>query len=302
MTVSRLNWDEYITPGARKAYTDHYKSLDKQYADIFNVETSDRAYENFLVSVGLGTVPKKPELERIKMDSPQPVGSLKVVHDTYALGVEFSWEVIEDELYGVLTPKAGRQLARSHVDAEERAAAAIFNNAFSSTTGYDGEVLIGATHPGVGGTSVDNSASVDFSHTALQTAIEHYMLLEDERGLKIDVMPDTLAHHPANYWAVREVLRSGIVPFTGSANETNRPNVVASDFPITPVSWRYLSDPDAWFLFKRGAEFGPVFFWRRSPRDATITDEFDEATTYKISSRFSSAFGDWKLIYGSAGA
>jgi len=298
MAVARQSWDQYITPGARKAFAGDYKELASQFPTVMGVESSQRAFEDILIAAGLGTVPEKPELERIAMDKPYARGSIRVSHRSYGLGVEFSEEVIDDELYAVLAPKAGSNLARSHRDAEERLAAGIYNNAFSTQLGYDGVLLINAAHVRVGVADVSNAGATDFTLTAIQAMIEHFMLLEDDRGLKIDAMADMLIHHPSNYWLVRETLRADMKPGV----DTNDVNILKQDFNIAPFSYKYLTDVDAWFGRDSSNDLGPTFFWRKTPTDATVVDEIDSSVIYLIKSRFSATCADWRSLYASPGA
>lgn len=298
MSAARPAWDAYITPGARKAFAGDYKELAAQYPSVFRIESSVQAFEDQLIAAGLGTAPEKPELERVAMDKPIVRGSVRVSHRAYGLGVEFSEEVIDDELYSILAPKAGAHLARSHRDAEEKLAAGIYNNAFSTQLGYDGVSLLNAAHPRVGVADDTNVGATDFSLTAIQVMIEHFMLLEDDRGLKIDTMANMLIHHPSNYWLVRETLRADMKP----AVDTNDVNVLKQDFNIQPFSYKYLTDTDAWFALDPSNEFGPIFFWRKTPSDGTVVTELDSSVIYFIKSRFSATCADWRSLYGSPGA
>lgn len=303
MPAVRGDWSKWITPGARKAFTGEYPELPAQYPSLFNVLPSQRAFEEILVSAGLGTAPEKPEGQNIALDRPYPRGSVRATHLTFGLGFEVTQEMVEDDLYGVIVPPAGRYLARALRDAEERSAASIFNLAFSTQLGYDGVSLINAAHERIGVADVSNTpGAVDFSVDAAQNAVEHFLLLEDDRGLKLQLMGNTVVHHPTDYWVVREVLRADMKPFTGSANETNVPNVLKSDFTINPFSYNYLTDTDSWFFLLKNHEMGPTFYWRRKPMDDTDFDKRAQITAFLISARWGNTCPDWRPLYGSQGA
>ncbi len=298
MATARAAWDAYITPGARKAFAGDYKELAASYPSVMMVETSQKAFEDILVSAGLGTAPEKPEFEKVAMDKPVVRGSIRVSHRGYGLGVEFSEEVIDDDLYSVLAPKAGANLARSHRDAEERLAAGIFNNAFTTQDGYDGVSLINTAHVRVGVADASNRGATDFSLTAIQAMVESFLLLEDDRGLKVQAMADLLIHHPSEYWIVRETLRADMKP----AVDLNDVNVLKQDFNIRPFSHVYLTDADAWFGLDTSNDLGPTFFWRKTPSDTVVVNELDGTVIYAIKSRFSATCADWRSLYGSPGA
>ena len=300
MAVTRGDWGNFLKPGAKKAFVKHYPSLPAEYTRFFRVETSQRAYEDYLFSSGLGTVPEKPEAEDFALDRPSQLGKVRVSHRGYGLGYEISQEMVEDDLYKVIVPKSSRNLADAHRDAEERLAASIFNLAFSTQTGYDGKALITTDHPTIGAGDIANepATAADFSVASAQAGIEHFMLLEDDRGLKLNIMPSQLVHHPSNYWTVREILRPSLEPYTAN----NTPNVLATDFGLVPETYKYLTDTDAWFMIKPKAEAGPIFFWRRKPQTGSEMMDRPGVWQFWIKSRFSATCPDWRPFYGSPGA
>lgn len=300
MPTVRGDWSKWITPGARKAFTQEYPELPAQYPNLFNVLPSARAFEDVLVSAGLGTVPEKPEAEDVALDRPYPRGSVRATHRGFGLGFEVSREMVEDDLYGVIVPKAGRYLARAQRDAEERLAAQIFNLAFTTQQGYDGVSLINQAHVRIGVADDANGPSdnADISLDSLQEMIEHFLTLEDDRGLKLQIMANSLIHHPANYWIVREILSAEFKPFTAN----NERNIVRDDFSIQPVTYNFLTDTDSWFALIKGHEMGPTFYWRRKPDDDTDFDKRAQVTIYLTTSRMSAVCPDWRPLYGSTGS
>lgn len=300
MAVTRGDWGNFLKPGARKAFVKHYPSLPAEYTKYFRIETSQRAFEEYLFSSGLGTVPEKPEAEDFALDRPYPLGKIKVSHRGYGLGYEISEEMVEDDLYKVIVPKSSRNLADAHRDAEERLAASIFNLAFTTQLGYDGKALIATDHPTIGAGDISNesASNADFSVASAQAGIEHFMLLEDDRGLKLNVMPSQVVHHPNNYWTVREILRPALEPFTAN----NTPNVISTDFGLVPSTYKYLTDTDAWYMMKPKTETGPIFFWRRKPRTGSSLEDRPGVWQFWIKSRFSATCLDWRPFYGSTGS
>lgn len=300
MAVTRGDWSNWLAPGAKKAFVKQYSSLSAQYPKFFRTETSQRAFEDFLFSSGLGTVPEKPEGEDIALDKPSPLGKVTVSHRGYGLGYEVTEEMVEDDLYGVIVPKSSRFLADAHRDAEERKAASVFNLAFTTQQGYDGVSLVDAAHPGIGIADISNqsSSNSDISVVSLQAAVEYYMLLTDSRGLFLDIMGTQLIHHPNQLWISREILSAEFKPFTAN----NERNILRDDFSITPMSYKYLTDTDAWFLFIPGQEAGPMFFWRRRPRTGKTFDDRAGLMLFFTKSRFSVLAPDWRPFYGSTGS
>lgn len=297
--ILRGDWPDYIKPGARKAFRDHYPELPAQYPTFFTVLPSQRAFEEHLVSVGLGTAVLKPEGVDVMMDKPFHRGKVTASHLTYGLGYEASEEIVEDDLHGVVVPPSSRALGRSLRDTEERVSAGAFNNAFSTQLGYDGVSIINTAHPTATSATQSNrpATDIDLSMAGLQAALEHFMDLEDDRGLKIHLMPSRLVISPSQVWLARELLESEFVPHTAD----NTKNTVAGS--LTYSVYNYLTDADAWYVMteKAGPEYGFIFWWRRKP---TFDDDFDKkagVVAFFAKARFSVMITDWRGIYGSSG-
>lgn len=299
MVVVRDNWAEWVRPGARKAFHDEYPELPAQYPSLFNIMTSQRAFEEEIISAGFGTAGVKPESQDVPMDKPFPVGKVKFVHLTLGLGFEISRESVEDDLYAILSRLSSKDLARSLRDAEERGAASVFNLAFTTQQAYDGVSLINTAHPIVAGGTQSNrpAVDVDLSVTSLQAALEHFMDMENERGLKIDMNPQMVVVRPENFWLVNEILGSEFKPFTAD----NEINVLRSQ-GLTPFIYRYLTDTDSWYVLADKSMHKLIFNWRRKP---LFEDDFDKkagVAFYMATERFSHGAADWRGIYGSPGA
>lgn len=300
MAVSRGDWSLWLAPGAKKAFVTHYPKLPSQYTKYFRIETSQRAFEDFLFSSGLGTVPEKPEGVDLALDKPFPLGKVTVSHRGYGLGYEVTEESVDDDLYGVLVQRSSKFLGDAHRDAEERKAASVFNLAFTTQVGFDAVSIVNAAHPQINGADISNqsSSNADIGVVSLQAAVEHYMLLKDERDLFLDVMGTQLIHHPNQYWISREILSAEFKPFTAN----NERNILRDDFSIVPSNYKYLTDLDAWFLFVPGQEAGPMFFWRKKPRTGKTFEERPGVMSFFVKSRFSVLAPDWHPFYGSTGS
>lgn len=125
---------------------------------------------------------------------------------------------------------------------------------------YDGKPFFAATgngHPlglATSTTKFNLTASAALSSTTLEAA---RVMIEDtnavdEVGDKVSIRPDVLVVPPALEQTALVLLQSQLKP--GTAN--NDVNTFASSF--SPVTWRYLTDTDGWFLGK--SRFGLRFY------------------------------------------
>lgn len=298
MAVARPEWADYLVPGARSAFSGEYPELSAQYPTLYNIETSTRAWEEDLVSTGLGTAGSRPEGEEVPRDKPVPRGKVRYTHTGFGLGYEVTEEMTDDDLYGVVVPPSSRYLARAMRDAEELTAAGIINALATTTEAYDGVAVLSDAHPAIGVADQANkpSTNTDMSVAALQGSLERFMLMKDDRGLRITMQPQLVVHHPNNYWLVREILQSEFKPFTAN-NEIN----ALREAGLQPFSYSFLTDTNMWFTMATGHKLN--WFWRKRP---IFDDEFISKNAgvmlFYTKARWTAGITDWRGIDGSPGA
>lgn len=309
MTVVRGAFDDLLVPGANQVFVDDYNELPSFYDSVFNIETSTRAFEDDLVLTGVGIAVEKPEGEEITFDRPKFRGKVRYINTTFGLGYEITREAVEDDLYGALNSQGAANLARSMREAEEVSAASIFNNAFDTVFAYDGISLINTDHPDVFGGTQSNrpAADEDLSVAALKAATERFFDLKTDRGMRISLAPANLIVPSQNWWNAVEILGAPYVtgagnvsPGTGEPGDFT-PNVTMQ-MGLSPFMWRYLTDPDSWYLTAPKAQHRLKWFWRRQPSPASGFDPRAEVSWFGITARFSVGATDWRGIDGSSGA
>lgn len=300
MTLVRGAFADYLAPGAYAAYEDEYEQLPASYPDVFNILTTQRAYEDVLISTGLGTTPRKPEAQDIAMDQPMPVGTVRMSVVSYGLGYEVSHEFVQDNLYGIVTDNGSKMLAQSGRDTEERQAWAILNNAFTTQVSYDGRPIIDTLHPLRGGGVYANEPAVAaaLSFTSLQASLERHMLMVNERGLRIRQTPAMLIVPVQLWWLANELLGSQMKPFEAS----NTQNVLQSNkIGLRIVTSPYLTSPTAWYTLVRKGQHRLNFFWREKPNMDKDFDKKARVAMFMNFFRFGTVAFDWRGIDGSPG-
>lgn len=177
----------------------------------------------------------------------------------------------------------------------ETLSADIFDNAFISGTGGDGQYLCSASHPRTdGGTAQDNSSTQNLEETNLTTALLAMRGTLDDKGQMILVRPDTLLIPPE-----LEVTANVLMKSTGrTGTNYNEINPYAGRLNI--VVWDYLDQTQAWFVLDSGLH-QLNFFWRVKP-EFSQDESFDtDVALYKTRCRFSVGFSDWRGVWGSTG-
>jgi hypothetical protein len=76
-----------------------------EHAEIFDTETSDRAFEEEVMLSGFGNAAVKAEGAGISYDQAQETFTSRYTHDTIALAFSITEEAIEDNLYDRLASR-----------------------------------------------------------------------------------------------------------------------------------------------------------------------------------------------------
>jgi hypothetical protein len=302
MAISRANIFKELLPGLNALYGLEYKKYENEHTDIFDVENSDRSFEEEQKLSGLGAAPVKQEGAAIAYDDAQEAWTSRYTHETIAMGFAITEEAIEDNLYDQLSARYTKALARSMAYTKQVKAAAVLNNGFNSSfAGGDGVALMSSSHPLVGGGVNGNQPAVatDLNETALENAVIDIAAWVDERGLLIAARPLKLIIPPATQFVATRILKTDLRVGTSD----NDINALRTNGAI-PGGWvinHYLTDNDAWFL-KTDVPNGLKHFVRVAMKTGMDTD-FDTGNyRYKARERYSFGWSDPLAIYGSPGA
>jgi hypothetical protein len=299
MPATRGKFSPLLAPGLAAIFFQQLKLRSTEHTKWINMKKSRRAWEEEYKLTGLGSMYRKAEGGVYTFDEPISGDTIKYTHLTYGLGFRVTQEMMEDDLYGVMQ-KMSKWLARSASLNKEVQAFSVLNNAFSASyVGLDGVSLCNTAHPRLdGGTAQSNKSSADFSMAELQTAIEAYENLTDDRGFKVDVTPKFLVHGPSLIWEVNKVLGSEYEPGTAD----NDINVVRSKYNVIPVLVHYLTDSDSWYLLSDKSQHDMKMWTRVDDQFKNSDDPLTGDALFTSRHRLSVGFGDWRGVYGSPGA
>ena len=301
MAISRSQLVKELEPGLNALFGLEYKNYADEHAEIFDVENSDRAFEEEVMLSGFANASVKPEGQGVNYDTAQESFTARYTHETLALAFSITEEAIEDNLYDRLASRYTKALARSMANAKQVKAANVLNNAFdSSFTGGDGVELCSAVHPIVAGTFKNElSTAADLNETSLEQALIDIAAMTDERGLKIAAKGTKMIIPSALQFTAERLMKSQ--GRTGTAD--NDINAVGSMgmIPQGYVVNHYLTDTDAFFI-KTDVPNGLKMFVR-APIKTAMEGDFETGNVrYKARERYSFGFSDPRGIFGSPGA
>lgn len=298
MTIFRGPFSRNLAPGYRKVLFEGYSEMPLEGNKLVHMDTMTRAYIDDMNLVGFGTLQEKVEGGPVILQDPVPGGTKRYAPTTFALGFRITMEMYQDDLYGIFGNKLSRSLGRSVRNNFELVAHAPFNNAFNTAySGYvSGEPLVSASHTNfTGGSALSNLVTGDLGILTLQTALETFENMTDDRGMPIVFVPDLLVHSVGDMWTVNSLLKSEGYP--GNAN--NDPNPLRG-FGLRSHMSHYITDTDAWFLLAKNHDIW--YFDRMKPTFSSGDDLITRDAVYMVVRRNASGFGDWRGVVGSAGA
>jgi len=298
--MTRPQLADLMYPGLHKAYIDYFEHYPEEYTKFLNVESSTKRQEEDLVMEGFGLIPEKTEGDTPIYDVLAISDKLQYLHKTYVLGYEASEELIEDELYSVLS-KASGLLAKSVKLTCDTLGAAVLNNAFSASyLGVDGKALCATDHPQAkisGGTVANRpTTETDFDPVALQAALLTWEQWEDANGIPMLYTPKYVISGPAQRDIITRTLGSTQYPGTND-NDINS----IRTWELEKMILHYLTDDDAWFIM---APLGDTFlkwFWRVKPAFRGWDDPETGNARYTVRFRASCGFTHWPGIWGTTG-
>lgn len=290
-----------LWPGVKAFFGASYDEHAEEWSQIFDVESSDKSYEERVHHVGLGLAPVKDQGASISFEDTQQGYVSRITNVTYALGGIVTREAIEDGQYESIATRLARYMAFSIRQTQENVAANILNRAFSSTyTGGDGLELCSTVHVTADGTQSNEPAlGTDFSEAALEDLLVQIMNATDTKGLKISLIGQKLIVPPALTFEAARVLES--VNQSGTANNDVNAIRALGMLPQGVAVNHYLTDADAWFV-KTNAPEGMIYQTRRAVEFAKDNDFDTENAKMKASIRFGVGWADWRGLYGSPGA
>ena len=301
MTISRMQLVKELEPGLNALFGLEYDRYENQDREIFDTESSDRAFEEEVMLGGFANASVKPEGSGVAYDDAQETYTARYTNETIALAFTLTEEAVEDNLYDKLSTRYTKALARSMANTKQVKAANILNRGFNSSyLGGDNKELLATDHPTLSGDQKNElTTAADLNETSLEQALIDIADMADERGLKIALRGMKLIIPVNLQFNVERLLKSPGRPATAD-NDINALKSMGM-LPQGYVVNNFLTDTDAWFI-KTDAPNGMKHF-NRAPIRTAMEGDFDTGNVrYKARERYSFGWSDWRGVFGSPGA
>lgn len=300
MAITRTQMMKELVPGLHGLFGLSYSRYADEHREIFEVLTSDRAYEEETLLSGFGAAPTKQEGSTVAYDEAAEVWTARYTHEVIALAFSITEEAIEDNLYDKLSARYTKALARSMAYTKQVKAANVLNNSFNSSfVGGDGQQLCSTAHPLAGGGTLSNTLAThaDLSETSLEAMTINIAGFVDERGIPIALTPQKLLIPQALVFVAKRILDNPDRPGTADRdiNALNKMNTIPGGFTVN----HFLTSTSAYWL-KTDASDGLKMF-QRVPLKTSSDGDFETGNLrFRARERYSFGWSDPRGIYGSS--
>jgi hypothetical protein len=299
MPINRAAISKELLPGLNAVFGMEYGEVNNEHEPLYEVENSDRSFEEEVLFTGFGTAPTKNEGAAVVYDDAGESFTARYTNETIALAFAITEEAMEDNLYDTFAKLRAKGLARAMANTKQVKAAKLYNEGFTTAQG-DGVSLFNASHPTVGDGNQSNTATAAaISEASLESAIIQIQKFKDDRGILIGSSAVSL-HIPVDLMFTADVLLNtpGIV---GSADNDINSIRNLGVFPSGYFVNRRFTDTNAFFI-KTDVPNGSKMF-NRTPLQTKMEPDFDTGNLrFKARERYSFGVSDWRGWFGNQGA
>ena len=306
MAINRSSIAKELLPGLNAVFGIEYGDVNNEHEALYDVENSDRAFEEEVLFTGFGTAPTKGEGAAVTYDDAQESYTARYTNETVALAFAVTEEAMEDNFYDTFAKLRARGLARAMANTKQVKAANLFNNGFTDTIG-DGAAFFSASHPTISaGVQSNLIAASDLSEATLETALTNVQKITDDRGILIGASSVSL-HVPVDSWAIADrvlaspgstqVSAASANPNTNAINATRHMGMLPDGFYVN----RRFTDTTSWWI-KTDVPNGTKMFVR-TPLQTKMEPDFDTGNLrFKARERYAFGVSDWRGWFGSQGS
>ena len=299
MPINRAAISKELLPGLNAVFGMEYGEVNDEHLPLYEIENSDRSFEEEVLFTGFGAAPTKNEGAAVVYDDAGESFTARYTNETIALAFAITEEAMEDNLYDTFAKLRAKGLARAMAHTKQVKAAKLYNEGFTTAQG-DGQPLFSASHPTVqDGNQSNIGTAAAISEASLESAVIAIQKFKDDRGILIGSSAVSL-HIPVDLMFTADVLLNtpGIV---GSADNDINSVRNLGVFPSGYFTNRRFTDTNGYFI-KTDVPNGSKMF-NRTPLQTKMEPDFDTGNLrFKARERYSFGVSDWRGWFGNQGA
>jgi len=304
--MTRERFQNLLEPYVWKVYTQTMNQEGDIIPQLYDVNTSTKAFEKFTGIGSLGLMKKWNGT--VYYDDVRALWDKTYIHQKYSMGIMIERDLWDDAQYSEVKDRVN-QVMLSIFRTRQIHATIPFEKAFVtsftddegdtiSTAGPDGVALCAVNHPTFPGASAagdlqSNLGSSALSLDALETTKLAMKEFKDDRGKKLLIVPDTVIIPPNLEYQFDEMMKS-----EGRYDTANRVDNVRRG-AYKKIVLDFLTDTNAWFMVdSKLMKQYLKWFERRKPTPERDEDFDTEVLKWKFISRYSFGFHGWHFVYG----
>ena len=314
MALTRSDIPDLLLPGLKTEFELAYRSeqensVAEKIATIINTTQPIQKY------AWLGATPPMREF----VDERRPTGlaafAISIEDKVYESTIAVDRKAIEDDQLDLIRLRVRDLASRVSSHRHQITVEALLKG--DVDFGYDGVEFFGATHPGPSGTTISNLDSNVLNGTNLSSAIKSMMVVPDDTGTPLGMVPDTLVVGPNLMWTAIELAESPVVVYQGNTTDTapstDYTNAFRGRLRVIVSPYIAGAKEGSWFLLDTKRPIKGVILQQRSdvPVDFTALEGNSGSESafirdlflYGVRARYNVGYGLWQAAHaGNIGA
>lgn len=319
MAGTRSSFIKAMVKDSYPYFIESYDKVPSVFSQIYKVEPTNAAYEQYTSAIGPGAITKVREGNSIPRQTAQEGYTVYCSAYKYPTELNLTNEAIDDNTkIGNFLRAWASGLGEIVRNKQESDHADVFNyggytsgndtfnnsipGVISPSYGdytYDGKpffALSGNNHPAKNGATYYNSlGTLTLNGQNLETITKLLSVTNafNEAGIEVQIMADTLLvqYGSSNYYKAKRLLQS-----MGDSTEPHEGIVNVWKGALTLIGWRFLGDADAYFIGCR--QKGLVSLNRMSPKIDYYEDQNTDSEIVRMRTRWGKAVTNFRYWVG----
>jgi phage major head subunit gpT-like protein len=308
MALTKSDIPDLLAPGLRTEFDLAYRS-EVENSVIERIATVVQTTSPIQKYPWLGATPPMREFTDERRPSGLAGYSLTIEDKTFEASIAVDRRAIEDDQLDLIRLRV-RDLAFRVAQHRHQILVEALVAGFTAL-GHDGATFFSTTHQ-TGGLSVSNRGSLALDAGPLSAAINSMMLVPDDTGTPLGIVPDTLVVGPKLQWEATELVESPVIVYRGSAMDSTGPspykNALEGRLGVVVTPYLQGASDDYWFLLDTKRPIRGLILQTRS--DVPVEFSALEASSgseaawmrdryyYGVRARYNVGYGLWQAAYG----
>lgn len=304
MPLTKSDIPDLLLPGLRADFAAAYQSeldhsISERLATVVNTTQPIQKYP------WLGAVPPLREFIDERRPSGLAAHAVSIEDKVFESTIAVDRKAIEDDQLDLIRLRI-RDLAYRIAQHRHQMVVEALSGGFAASA-YDGATFFSTSHPLPDGTTFSNRTTDALDETSLATAMSQMMLVPDDTGTPLGVVPDTIVVGPKLQWAALELAESPTVVNKSGDFVPPYANVFAGRLRVVVSPFLRGAADDYWFLLDTKRPIRGLILQQRS--DVPVEFNAMEAHNsesgfmrdrylYGVRARYNVGYGLWQAAYG----